>query len=130
MVGSTNMVTSPFFKILILLLFVSLSAFAEEDIRYCGAIKYASDGTIYRSTSKVNSFKKLHPCLSTGLNYGSCPGWNIDHVIPLACGGCDEVFNMQWLPTTYKITGKDRWERKIYDNPNIESPACNNEVVR
>ena len=47
--------------------------------------------------------------------------WQVDHVIPLVCGGCDAVVNMQWLPAAIKTcaasTGvpcKDRWEQKVY----------------
>lgn len=25
------------------------------------------------------------------------PGWQIDHVTPLKCGGADDATNMQWL---------------------------------
>lgn len=28
---------------------------------------------------------------------GACPGWNIDHVVPLCRGGADAVWNLQWL---------------------------------
>jgi 5-methylcytosine-specific restriction endonuclease McrA len=52
------------------------------------------------------------------LKRGACPGWEVDHVIPLACGGCDAVANMQWLPSGAKSTSsplaKDRWERRVY----------------
>ena len=52
-----------------------------------------------------------HPCPSTGLATGPCPGYRKDHVIPLACGGPDAVSNMQWQ-TIAEARAKDRWERK------------------
>ena len=52
--------------------------------------------TIKRSEAAENAFKHDHPCPSTGRNSGSCPGYVIDHVHPLECGGADAPFNMQW----------------------------------
>jgi len=28
---------------------------------------------------------------------GACPGYEVDHIEPLACGGADDSSNMQWL---------------------------------
>ena len=39
------------------------------------------------------------------------PGYVVDHIIPLACGGPDEPSNMQWQ-TDYEAKAKDKWERK------------------
>ena len=55
-----------------------------------------SHGRIKRSESAKNAFKHDHPCPSTGRNSGSCPGYVIDHVNPLECGGADAPGNMQW----------------------------------
>lgn len=41
-------------------------------------------------------FQRTHPCPSTGLPFGSCPGYVRDHIIPLCKGGPDTVANMQW----------------------------------
>ena len=90
---------------------------AMQELRYCGEPARDKDGSISRSSSVIAKFKIIHPCPETNKISGSCPGWAIDHVIPLACGGCDAVSNMQWLPIGIKsqaITGKDRFERKIY----------------
>lgn len=108
----------------------SLQAIRSKDARYCGQPVLDRDGTIHRSQSELAKFKSIHPCPGNGANHGACPGWDIDHVIPLACGGCDVVENMQWLPHTYKITGKDRWERKINDQGIPGTPNCNNEIVK
>ena len=109
-----------------LLLTISLPSMAVlpplEEIRYCGPPPRNADGSIKRRSDVVTAFKRQHPCPVTGETTGSCTGWQIDHVIPLACGGCDSVNNMQWLPESLKtvpVTGKDRFERKIYCVPMI-----------
>lgn len=40
---------------------------------------------------------------------GACPGYQVGHVIPLPCGGPDEVGNMQWQ-TMEGAKAKDRIE--------------------
>lgn len=100
---------------------LSVSFKSDADSRICGEPIRNADGTIKRSSTVLASFQKQHPCPSTGLPYGSCPGWAKDHVIPLACGGCDSVENLQWLKNTIKSCAgtecKDRWERKINCQP-------------
>ena len=64
-----------------------------------------------RSSSAKTSFKKLQPCPATGSSKGKCPGYVIDHVVPLDCGGADAPENMQWQ-TTWDAKQKDKWERK------------------
>lgn len=96
---------------------VSVWAGPLDETRYCLPIVRDSSGDIVRSSAVVRAFKNIHPCPVTGLSDGTCPGWQVDHVIPLACGGCDHVSNMQWLPEAIKTAagvGKDRFERKIY----------------
>lgn len=104
--------------LVLFLLLVSASAFASPDPRYCGTPLRYADGTIKRSYLAVTEFRGNHPCPVTGLTVGSCDGWAIDHVIPLACGGCDNQANMQWLPLSIKSAAgtdaKDRWERRVY----------------
>jgi hypothetical protein len=39
------------------------------------------------------------------------PGYVIDHIVPLACGGADSPSNMQWQ-TAAEATAKDKLERK------------------
>lgn len=100
-------------KMLLVMLLLTANSYAQ-DIRYCTeAPKRDADGGISRSLKVIEEFKQIHPCPATGKT-GNCPGWAIDHVIPLACGGCDAIYNLQWLPSKYKVTGKDRWERNIY----------------
>lgn len=99
------------------------------DYRYAGEVVRDADGKTQRSDKVIRAFKRMWACPSTGKHSGSCPGWAIDHVIPLAACGKDEVSNMQWLPNEIKSCAgsacKDRWERKVYtcatDDPNESS---------
>lgn len=50
-----------------------------------------------RDRNEVWRFRKTHPCPSTGHVRGACPGYQVDHVNPLKCGGADRPSNMQWL---------------------------------
>ena len=68
-------------------------------------------GRIPRSAAARNAFRRSHPCPATGLVRGACPGYVIDHVKPLACGGADAPFNMQWQ-TRAEAKAKDALERK------------------
>lgn len=102
----------------ILLLAIPALAIAATDARICGTepIRTAS-GKIARSKAVLRAYQKIHPCPSTGATTGKCPGWALDHVIPLACGGCDSIENLQWLKLSIKSCAgpycKDRWERAI-----------------
>lgn len=81
-------------RIMVALLFVAMSAcsFAAE-----------------RSSAAVREFKRLAPCPETGKSRGSCPGWIVDHIIPLCAGGADAPGNMQWQ-TVADAKAKDRDE--------------------
>ena len=50
-----------------------------------------------RDRAEVRAFRKAHPCPATGLSRGACPGFHVDHVIPLCAGGEDRPANMHWL---------------------------------
>lgn len=57
----------------------------------------SSDAKPPRSKAAVAEFKRQNPCPATGLRKGKCPGYQVDHKIPLKCNGPDRPENMQWL---------------------------------
>jgi hypothetical protein len=74
------------------------------------SVERDSHGRIKRSAAAKDAFKRQQPCPSTGRSSGSCPGYVIDHVKPLECGGADEPSNMQWQ-TIADGKAKDKTER-------------------
>lgn len=106
-----------------------------KEERYIGTPKRDVNGKLIRRSDVLTAFKRIHPCPSTGLTTGTCPGWQMNHIIPLACGGLDGVSNLAWIPTVSKTCAydwcTDRHERKIYGaNPTPEgTEACINQVV-
>lgn len=65
-----------------------------------------------RSSAARNAFVKAQPCPATGLAKLPCPGFVIDHVVPLCAGGLDQHVNMQWQ-TVEDAKVKDRDERRM-----------------
>ena len=41
-------------------------------------------------------FQRLNPCPSNHARQGACPGYAIEHVVPLCLGGPDVAYNMRW----------------------------------
>lgn len=124
-------------KTILISLLMSSSVFAQtldplKDYRYCPSVVRDANGVIKRSSAVLTAFRKLHPCPSTGLKSGACEGWSINHNIPLACGGCDAVYNLSWLPNQIKSCADpwcvDRFERKINAAvpPIPDTSACTN----
>ena len=62
-------------------------------------------GKIQRSDAARHAFAR-----QTGYPNGR-PGYVIDHITPLACGGADAPSNMQWQ-TVAEAKAKDKVERK------------------
>jgi hypothetical protein len=62
-------------------------------------------GYLVRSKSRRAAFLR-----ATGYPKGR-PGFVVDHLVPLACGGCDLASNMSWL-TLEEWRAKSRWERR------------------
>jgi hypothetical protein len=58
-----------------------------------------------RSTATYRQFLR-----STGYPTGR-PGYVVDHIVPLACGGPDTLSNMQWQSVA-AAKAKDKVERK------------------
>jgi hypothetical protein len=52
-----------------------------------------------RSPTLRAEFQRIEPCPSTGLTRGACPGYEVDHAVPLCLGGSrvDIISNLQWL---------------------------------
>jgi hypothetical protein len=94
---------------------------AIADPRYCGEPARYDSGRIKRSSAVLREFARAFPCPATLEPVTSCPGWAIDHTIPLASGGCDSVINLTWLPVQIKSCAsdwcKDRWERTYNARP-------------
>lgn len=71
----------------------------------------SAEATQQRSYHAIEEFKLEHPCPINGSFKGSCPGYVIDHIKPLSCGGLDSPKNMQWQ-TVKDAKQKDKWERR------------------
>jgi hypothetical protein len=62
-----------------------------------------------RSGAAKSAFQRLYHCPATDKPRGACPGYVIDHIIPLKRGGADTPSNMQWQ-TKEAAKIKDRTE--------------------
>ena len=95
------------FAVILLVLFCLFFAFTDADADIIRD-KY---GRIIRSAAVKAEFERQHSCPSTGKTKGKCPGYIVDHVNPLECGGADEVSNMQWQAIA-AAKAKDKTERQ------------------
>ena len=65
-----------------------------------------------RSVTQKHNFIRANPCpAQVAHKKYSCPGYIVDHIEALACGGPDIPANMQWQ-TIAESKAKDKWERK------------------
>ena len=71
-----------------------------------------NSGALERSARQKRAFRAAHPCPATARASGPCPGWIVDHVVPLCAGGPDHPANMQWQ-TVEKAKAKDREEHAL-----------------
>ena len=69
-----------------------------------------------RSAQAIAEFKRQQPCPITEKRRGPCPGYQIDHVTPLKCGGPDHPSNMQWL-TVEDHKAKTKREARLCRRP-------------
>lgn len=67
-------------------------------------VKRDANGRIERSEASKHQFE-----VRSGYPNGR-PGYVVDHIRPLACGGADTPANMQWQ-TVAEAKVKDKWER-------------------
>jgi len=65
-----------------------------------------------RSPAARAEFQRTTPCPATGASRGPCPGWVVDHRMPLCAGGEDHASNLQWQ-TVADAVEKDRNERRL-----------------
>lgn len=86
------------------------SGYMAEGVAPHATFERDSHGRIKRSAAAKDAFKHEHPCPSTGKGSGACPGYVIDHVNPLECGGADASSNMQWQ-TIADGKAKDKTEK-------------------
>jgi hypothetical protein len=86
------------------------SSYRTRQTHSNGSVQRDSHGKIKRSAASKDAFKRQQPCPSTGKSRGACPGYVIDHVKPLECGGADAPSNMQWQ-TVAAGKAKDKAER-------------------
>jgi hypothetical protein len=77
--------------------------------RYCTTCERDARGRILRNPAARRAFVTTHPCPATGAPAGPCPGYVVDHIVPLKNGGADDPSNMQWQ-TTAEAKAKDRTE--------------------
>ena len=77
---------------------------ANHDGERCVSCERDASGRILRSAEAKDAFKR-----QTGYPHGR-PGYVIDHIVPLACGGADAPSNMQWQ-TKEAAAAKDKTER-------------------
>ncbi len=69
---------------------------------------------VHRSAAVRRAFQRAHPCPATGRTTGACPGYVVDHIVPLCHTGQagDRTDNMQWQEA-HEAQRKDRWERAL-----------------
>ena len=77
----------------------------------CVSCQRDGNGRVHRSAAARYEFRRDNRCPATGEAKGVCPGYVIDHIKPLACGGLDDPTNMQWQ-TREAAREKDKWERR------------------
>jgi hypothetical protein len=78
-------------------LLLLLAATAAAQIR-CVDCDRDGYGRIKRRPAAIREFRRANPCPTNGRRSGSCPGYEIDHRVPLHRGGADAPSNMRWLP--------------------------------
>jgi hypothetical protein len=89
---------------------IAILLLALQITTHCATCPRNSRGRIARSSTAIHQFERQHPCPATHRRTGPCPGYVVDHIYPLACGGKDAPSNMQWQSVA-DAKAKDKWER-------------------
>ena len=78
----------------------------------CASVVESACPPVKRSSTMVRVFRASHPCPGTGVLQRSCPGYVVDHIVPLCALGPagDVMANMQWQAVA-EAKAKDRQER-------------------
>ena len=64
-----------------------------------------------RAALARDQFQHAHPCPSTGMAIGRCPGWVLRYIQPLCAGGTVSAGNLQWL-TRHQAKAKARHDKR------------------
>lgn len=84
--------------------------YLAEGYTFHSSVQRDKHGRIKRSRAARDAFERRSPCPSTGKTSGRCPGYVVDHIRALECGGADDPSNMQWQ-TVADGKAKDKTER-------------------
>lgn len=88
----------------VLAVILTLATFqVKADIRYCGEPERDRHGKIIRSAAVIAEFQKLYP-LPSKYNRSD---FQINHAVPMVCGGCDTIENMIWMHKLAKTCAAD-----------------------
>ena len=87
----------------------SVGSHTRSPSRKCTTCVRDEHGRIKRDPAARREFRRQNPCPATGKTYGACPGYVVDHIVPLKRGGADWPENMQWQ-TRAEAGAKDRVE--------------------
>jgi 5-methylcytosine-specific restriction endonuclease McrA len=77
----------------------SVGGHRRNTSKRCTSCTRDANGRIKRNPAARRAFMQQHPCPATGRTTGACPGYVVDHVVPLKRGGADTPDNMQWQKT-------------------------------
>ncbi len=92
------------------------AAFEREHATEIAALTGAAPAapTPTRNPAVVRAFRAENPCPSTGKTTGACPGWVIDHGLPICALGAvaDDVRNLHWQKVE-DANWKDGLERDL-----------------
>ena len=88
----------------LLAVILTLATFqVNADIRYCGEPARDRYGKIIRSAAVIAEFQRLYPLPA---NYKRSD-YQINHAVPMVCGGCDIVENLIWMHKLAKTCAAD-----------------------